>query len=277
VSLQDQLSVAQLERLNLEIETLRKKSRWDLFYSRVPLFATFVPLVALIIGFWQFQRQQAKALTEQQQQRTTQLRNQLRTDLDEMFRFSHDKDQTIGRVSFLLDDMKGLIDSAPRIKDEVEDFRNYERKVTKALVDHIVYEADFEASARDVIFSSRIVTNWTDYPKYLRDPAQIGILQRILQNYVNGMRDFRKNNAPYLQQVSYNEKTGRFNVGEDKILWRHLNFLIAGFEEHLKLLGKGQEESKRKNIEDFEDNLCIKEVAHYFLGADFIDGRCDRK
>lgn len=270
---QDLLSFKQIEKLNLEIASLQNKiERLEKYSPLFPLVGSLLTVVALVFGFYQFRTQQQREFAAQSQ-------NQLRSDVDQILRFAHDENQTISMVSFLLDDMKGLIDSASAGSDKklADALKGSERRVTEALVEQIVYDADFEDSPRNVVFASKIVTKWKDYQNYLKEDGQLVTLRRIVQNYVNAMRDFRKNNASYLQQVSYNEGTQRFNVGENRILWLRLNFLMTGFKQHLQFLGKGQEEFKRKSIEDFEDSLCIKQVAHYFLGDDFIEGRCDRK
>jgi len=104
---QDLLSSKQIEKLKLEIENLRNKyKRIETFSPLFPLVATLVTMIALVLGFWQFQRQQRylqeKTMSEQRYERTTRLQNQLRVDMDEIIGFTEDKSQTFSRAEFIL-------------------------------------------------------------------------------------------------------------------------------------------------------------------------------
>jgi hypothetical protein len=288
---QDLLSFKQIEKLKLEIEILSKKNKKiEKFSPLFPLLATFVTLVALVIGFWQFQRQQKslqdKTTSERQHERATQLQNQLRSDVNEILRFAQDKTQTISMVSFLLDDMKILIESASRLTDQesAQAFIGYDRKVTKALVEQIVNDADLMKSPKDVIFTNTIARNWGDYQNYLREKEQLETLDGILYKYVRALRYLREGNRSYVKEVTYDNDTQHYKLpkasekGEsEEILFQHLRRIMEGFREHLNFLSndpRGQE-IKRRRIWEFGEALCNEIIARHILGdADFVSTPC---
>ena len=286
---QDLLSSRQIDKLNLEIENLRKKNRWESLSPLVPFFASCVTVFALVIGFWQFQSQQSslqdKAIREQQHERTTRLQIQLRSDVDEISRFTQDKSQTLSRVSFLLDDMNILIASASTVTDEQSSqaFRRYERTLTKSLVEQIVNDADFMKSPRDVSFATTISRNWSDYRNYLREKEQLDTLDRILYRYVRALRHLRDTNAQYFKEVSYDKdkeryllpKTSEKREGEEN-LHQHFRRILDGFREHLNLISDDPkaQKIKQQTLLAFGDALCIESIARHVLGTDFIHRHC---
>jgi len=270
VGVEDRLSVVQLDKLLLETESLRRKAKWELFYSRIPLFSTVIPLLALLIGFVQYQRQQSKALVEQQQQRAAQIRNQLRQDMDELFRFSSDEHLTIGRVSYLLDDIKVLTASGVQINDESKkEFGEFERKATKAFLDHVVYDADFGKNPKDALFAFRMVLNWKDYSKYLEEENP-DTLRRILNNYVKAMQDFKQKNESFMLQVRYDGNNNYTSPPQsERIVFQHFFFILSGFKAHLDLTSN--QDVRKRSVEGFEASICPNNVSRGILDKDFVD------
>src|SRR6185503_10199667 len=96
----------QRKKLELEIENLRKRNRWE-------LWAQFLPMVIAVVGFlvaiYQFQSQrgdeQQKDRKGREIERTARFQNQIRTDIDEVLRSAHDDQRAVARVAFLLDDI----------------------------------------------------------------------------------------------------------------------------------------------------------------------------
>src|SRR5262245_4597243 len=119
---QDRKLQLEIDKLELEKKNLSKKNRWESLSPFVPIFASLVTMAALVIGFVQFQRQQEtqqnKTNEEQRQKRVTQLEDQMRSDGNEISRFTRDPSQTLSRLSYLLDDMKRLMEAAAKIRNE---------------------------------------------------------------------------------------------------------------------------------------------------------------
>jgi len=265
----DLLSSRQIEKLDLEIESLRRKSRKvDKYSPLFPLIGSLVTVIAVIAGFWQFQRQQEslqeKTLTEQRHARANRLQDQLRGDVDKILRFAKDETQTISMVSFLLDDISLIIDEGQKIPDEqsAKSFTDSKRTVTAALVQQIVNDADFEKRPRDIIFASKIVAKWPDYRDYLKEGANLGALRRILNNYTNALGKFRDNNPEYLNKLTYDACLKRFfpPPASDSSLLKTLNYILEGFKEHLNLMSGGQA-AKEPFISVFMDALHNDSVA----------------
>lgn len=287
---QDLLSLRQMDKLDIEIENLRNKNkRIESFSPLFPLVTSLVTVVAIAIGFLQFQSQQRllqeKTITEQQHERTTRFQNQLRSDVDEISRFTQDKSQTLSRASFLLDDMNILIDSTSTITDEQSSkaFRSYERTVTKVLVEQIVNDADFMKSPKDVSFATTVSKNWSDYRSYLREKEQLDTLNSILYRYVRALRYLRERNPSYFKDVSYDNDTERYSLSTtseksegEETLFQHFVHILEGFKEHLNLISADPkaQKIKQQKIRDFGDALCIDSVARHLLATDFTPRPC---
>lgn len=273
---QDLLSFKQLEKLNFEIASLQNKiKRIEKFSPLFPLVGSLVTVIAILAGFWQFQRQQKslqeKTLTEQLYTRANRLQDQLRSDVDKILSFSQDTTQTISIVSFLLDDMNLVIEEGQTIPDEqlAQTFKKSKRKVTEALVQQIVNDANFEKRPRDIIFASKIVENWQDYKEYLKEGVNLKKLRSILANYVNAMSGFRKSNPSYIEKVKYNEVSSIYGPPPDydSNLFQTLEYIRLGFKQHLDLLPGGPE-AKKVFLSRFVNALCNQGLAVQTLGED---------
>ncbi len=297
VNLETEKLDLEIEKLNHEIENLRKKNKWEsitpLVLPILSVLTVVVSVVGLGLGFRQFQDQQSslqtRAREERERERTRQIQNQLRSDVDEISRFTQDKTETISRLSFLVDDMNIIMSVTVAEGQSTQDqsseaFRSYERSVTKSLVEQIVNDTDFMQKARDVSFANTISKNWRDYQNYL-EKEQLETLEVILYKYVRALRYLRERNESYFNnQLSYDEKTQSYsvsNVSEKKegeeILYQHIKYLLEGFKEHLNLISADQKAlvTKKRTIDAFVDAVCNARVAKHILGeADFVCRPC---
>lgn len=270
------------KKLDLEIKSLKRKSGSEIFLAYVPFLTVLLGLIGLGFGFWQFRTQQDKWLNEekeqraadrqkldaQQQERTAQYLKQLRGDVDEISQFTKEG-QPISRVTFLLDDMKILIDLARKDPASIATIDRYEQTVTKALVSQIGVDADFQSNSKDVLFAEQIVQNWEGYKQSLKEDDEA--LQGILSNYVKAIRSFRKTNSNYVANVAYNSIAKRYNrpTGYSPKLFLELFSLLRGFKNHLALM-TGLPEEKTKVRTEFEASLCNDNLAKTLFGEDFV-------
>jgi hypothetical protein len=290
----DLLSERQVAKLNLEIESLRKKNKWESWSPLIPLFASGVTVIALVLGFLEFQsqqdQQQNKLISEQQQDRTTRLQNQLRSDVDEILG-PQDKSQTVSRVSFLLEDIN-IVMASP-IKDKDKDrvfsdvFQSYKRTFTESLVDRIVNDADFVKNPKDVIFATKTAEHWEDYRNYLKETPHLAKLDHILNRYVLALLSLRQTNASYMNGLDYDENQSAYippNEPEKKDreenLFQQFIQIQNGFTEHLELTKDDSRPEAQRirqlNLRDFEVALCNRKIAQHILGPDFADKPCQK-
>jgi hypothetical protein len=285
-----------ITKLDLEIENLRKKNRWETLAPIIPPIVSVVAVVAsivgILIGAGQFKELQQNALRDKSLERSAALEKQLHSDMDELSRFTQDKNQTLSRLSFLIEDLKTIKVSADPMELPADDFHRYERGLTKALVQQIVNEADFMKNPQDVVFANTIAASWGDYHEYLVDSKDPEILKAILYNYVRVLRYLHEHNAAYFKVLEYDEESQGYTLppsyesfeGEE-ILFQHFKQCVEGFKIHFDLLDDlsqhATDEAKRnkasdlklKSVRDFGDAVCIASVAQHVLGGQFKSKR----
>ena len=156
----DPLSAKQAEKLDLEIAILRKKNKWDVVAYFMPILATLVGVAGFFFTVVAFDSQrkaeQGRIVSEQKRDRIAReidqqvrFQNQIRTDIDEILRSARDEKQPISRVSFLLEDMKTVLDSnVNETKKVSEVFPGYQRTLTKSLVILVRDDCDFTRDSR---------------------------------------------------------------------------------------------------------------------------------
>ena len=105
-------------KLDLELENLEKRNKWESYSPLLPLIASALTLTGLVFAFWQFLSLQRKAVTEQQYARAARLQDQLRSDVDKILGFAQEQKETISMVSFLLKDMQILIKEGKDIPND---------------------------------------------------------------------------------------------------------------------------------------------------------------
>ncbi|HEV7744716.1 MAG TPA: hypothetical protein VGO56_06950 [Pyrinomonadaceae bacterium] len=266
----------EIKKLNLETENLQKKNKWEPYSPLIPIFASFVTVLTLVIGFWQFQRtqsaQQEKARDDQKQERIKRFESRLRADVDELSRFSQDKNQTPSRLSVLLDDWNIIRVSTTTGDLSPEVFEGYERTLTRAFVRQIVEGLDL-LNQKDATFATTIAKNWDGYHNYLQQYEQQPTLDKILNNYTVALRYLRDKNPKYFDTFRYDKNARKyfepanFQQPEGQDLLQHYLQLLDGFKANLDLLvDPRSQETKTKNIRAFGNAVQIKSVAEHVLG-----------
>lgn len=289
--LQDQLSQAELDKLKLEIESLRKKNKWETFLQIAPLATTFIAIIGFFFGFYQFQQQQERDRLQQERERVTKeadlklkLQGQWRADGDAIFGFPQDPKETISKVSFLFEDLKNILASQVNDRENMSDvFPNYKKQFTRSLVKLIIRDSDFNTNPRDVSLAATALEHWDDYASYLKE--NLGELGSILYKHVRALRYLRDKNPPYFQKITY-DAANQYRVpsefekqeGEEK-LYQHFLGITNSFKAHLVLLkddarpeaAKIQEQYSR----NFQSALCRPEISVKILGRFFQGLQCD--
>jgi hypothetical protein len=229
------------EKLKLEIVELRKKNKW----WAQPIFATGVGVIVGVLGLFltvvQFESQrtseQDRTIIEQQRDRTIRFQNQIRADIDEILRFTRDQTQTVSRVSFLLEDIKTVMQSQVNDKQKVSDlFPGYERRLSESLVFLVRDDCDFTRNPRDVELANMVVGRWYDYSAYLKeDPEKFDY---ILYEYIRALEYLRQQNPGYFDDMSLSEEKTDYIVTpryqrqkNESILYSHFLDIVDGVQD----------------------------------------------
>jgi hypothetical protein len=273
----------QRRKLELEVENLRKKNRWE-------LWAQFLPMVIAVVGFsiaiYQFQSQRGDDRRGREIERTARFQNQVRADVDEILRSAHDEHRAGSRMAFLLDDIKAVLKSDV---DESHTFANvfpeYERSVTQSLVLLVRDDYDFTKNPRDVDSAFVITSHWNDYSKYLKgEPDK---LHYILFEYTKALQGVHEQSPGYFESITLSEDgtkfvpSPRYDKGENGyVLYNRFIAIKDGFLRHLEMLGNGnlsevEKDVRSNSISLFESKLCNPTIAKNIFGPDFTDEPCE--
>ena len=273
--------VLESKKLALEIESLRKKNRRDI----IRFVTTVVTIAGLLFGLYKFYAEQQKDRATREADQKLRFQSQVRTDIDEILSFTQDKNLTISRASFLLDDLKTLLQLTASLNENQRTVESSKIALTKGLVYLITYDSDFQNSPRDVSFALTACEQWDYYRGYLQEhPAELNL---ILYKHVRAIRYLRDTYPRYLEHINYYGPTNQYFVlpryekqkGEED-RFQHFKHIRDSFREHLKLTENDPRPEVQKiraqSLRDFEAALCNKIVAKQVLGPDFKDEPCEK-
>ena len=279
-------SKAELEKLNLEVESLRKNNKWEPILKWIRLIASIVAVLGLFFGLYKFYVEQQRERITREVDQKLRFQNQMRTDIDEILRFPEDKDQTIARISFLLGDLATTLDSYVNKDQRVSDvFPTYKETFTENLVILVASDSDFLRSHREVSLAAIALERWEEYGPYLKQ--HLDKLNLILYAHTRGLRHLRDTNPGYIEDMKYYDKTNQYFVlekyekqeGEER-RFQHFKALRNGFKAHLKLTDDNQapdvKKVRQQNLRDFEAALCNRRIAKQILEKDFADEPCEQ-
>lgn len=287
----------EIQKLDLEAQSLLKKNKWDLKAQFMP------PIIAMLLGVGglyltlnqykgQRRAEQDRTISEQQKDRKngevdqrTRLQNQIRTDIDEILRFTRDENQTVSRISYLLEDIKTVMRSTLYIDEEKQTvakaFPEYERHLTESLAIMVRDDCDFTKNARDVGVANVVITQWQDYSAYLRgEPDK---LDWILYSYIRALESLRDANPGYLEGMTLDDgfkpSPKYASQNNEPILYARFIDILVGFRKHIEVFGKTNlnDEAKRrrdKYFHQFLDALHNTRISNYIVCKYFPDEPC---
>lgn len=282
-NLSDSHSEAELEKLNLEIESLRYKNKWEHRITvYIPLVSTLLAIGGLLFGIYQFQSQQRlqqdKTIAEQQKDRAAKeteqafrIQDQIRTDVDQLLQFTSNKEITISRVIFILNDLKLLLDySADEQHTIPKKLQEQKRGITKNLVKTLEYDCDFN-NPRDVEFALSIIENWDDYLEYLK--SDIDTVQIFVEKYIWALQKLHAKNPEFIESLEYDEENSDFYYKGDLSFFYEFDKLENCFKKHLDLI-EHKPTLKTKYIRSFQAATCNPTLTKQLFEGNFSDVDC---
>ena len=265
---QQSLEAAQLEKINLEIRALRKKSVWhDTVLQLTPALTVLVALSGFVFGIYQFHNGQEKARELEQAGQQIKIQDQIRSDLDQIVQFPTDRKQTVSRVSFFLLDLDNLL--KPNLADPDSTAKD-RRKIGDLLVQLISDDLDL-TERRNVSFALTLVKQSNDYDEGLK--AHPNMLMNILTNHCDAFESIYKKAPKYFGRFKYTDQT-KSEIDEpdvspipDASLARHFEDLVGSYSRHLELI---QDASTRQSaIKHFQMATCNRDLTQQEFGQSF--------
>jgi hypothetical protein len=281
--------VRETQKLDLEIVNLRKKNNWESFSPLIPLVASAVTVIGLLIGLYQFRSGQRllqeNALRAERQNRTTTFQNQLREDVDQIFAFPREKSLTLSRTAFLIEDLHTILDSnvdeQTKMRQQLDP--NYERNISQNLAYLITYDTDFIKNARDVGFAAVALEHWKDYGVYMK--TDLIKLNLVLYQYTRALRYLRDSSPRYFEDMTVDQESGEYVVqpkyekqkDEEERYQRFLD-IRDGFVDHLRLIADDTSSEAReisgRNEKEFEGALCNPALSKAIFANRFSGEPC---
>lgn len=246
------LADAQLEKVKLEIQELKNNDSFaGRFPQYIPLITTLIAVAGFCFTIYQFFEAQNKdrlakeetqnkdRLAKQQEQK---LRDEdlIRTNVEKLLSVHPEKEESVGRVSFLLKDLSTLVERNP---SEMQ-------KVSDSLIEFIRNDCNFD-NLRHIRIDIAALQHWPAYKKYLLDDAVAHTF--ITYKYFQAFRHVHDEDASYFESIQYEDGHG-FRVTRYTEESRYLRFvsLIEGFESHLELMEK---DTIKGDIKRFQEAL----------------------
>ncbi|HKS24260.1 MAG TPA: hypothetical protein VJZ76_15780 [Thermoanaerobaculia bacterium] len=234
----DQISSAQLEKLRLENEKLRREgaARWIARAGAfTPVLSVIIGVGGFLFGIYTFQAQQrVRDNTARLEQELT-IQNRLRADVDGLLQFFSDKTQTLSTASYRFYDLKALLAICAAANPPVP---THERDITVSLVRAISDDCDF-TDYRHAQFAAMLVEEWPSYGTYLR--ANPDMLQQITSKYADAAGMLSLKAPDVVAKVKYRPRENDiwFTEGYGSLSSRdasHFAKVLLGFRNHALLI-----------------------------------------
>lgn len=281
--LDEALALAELQKLELEIQQLRNKSEWS---DRIAPFTNLLSITIAVSGFlfgiYQFQKQQQantqQLIFEQEKYRValdrdheTKLQDQIRSDVEQLLQFSRDKQLTISKAVFLLSDLKSCIKT--KFSGSPEDgsaaTQTMIREVSAMLGTAAVNECNFD-EPRDVKFLNTLMDKWDDYVEYLK--GNDDEIEYLLDKYAESIERIYQIDPTVIRATSYDANTGVFSYdeGQGKLTYPtrdHFQDLVINFSRTYKLLE--EKEASEWLAVKFQASTCNPTLTKQLLEINF--------
>lgn len=274
------LADARLHKLTLEIQRLEGKGKpGESLKQWTPLISVLIAVGGFLFGIYQFQSQQktqqTQTIEEQQKDRRNRavdqrirIQSQIRADLEQLLQFPRDRQQTISKAVFLLEDLKSQLRiNVDEAQDNADATANNKRMITVSLVETVEDDCNF-TEPRDVDFATIVVENWDDYEQYLKEEPEK--LEFILGKYIEALEHIYSISPAVVRTAEYNPATRTYAYqGGSKAaeLSGHFQNTISGFRLHLALLP--DESKKAPFMKEFQAALCNPALTEQVLGVKF--------
>ena len=224
----DVLTSLQIKKLNLEIRDLESRSTtWSKATVQIlPPLTTLLAVVGLLLTV-------SKDRKDRQQSQIIKDEDHIREDLDQLLTFTPEKTQSIGRISFLLDDLNNLVKRNPR-----------RRQAVSNAINEFIPDGDLNIRSH-LDLDSKAMVMWQDYRDHLISQSHVNSF--LINKYLHAFKNLHAENSNYFESLVWSGNGYRASSTDESRQTRFLA-LLDGFKQHLEL---ENDEGQKKAIEDF--------------------------
>jgi len=269
--LSDAISRAQLDKLNLEIKQLKKKTGWfDRFAVRAGAISAIVALFVFLFSVIQFSCQQQAQNEAQKREQDIKIQQQINSDTSELLQLPKDNKATSARAAFLLNNLKSFI----ALKYNQNQNDNAEasaeiRKKTANFAKSVMNDFNFDES-RDVYYYFALLNEWDDFKPYLKENPNVN--QYILGKFMDSLLKLYSIDSSLVRGMTYEPARELFRYPSDipklsASQMEHHRLLLTNFRYTYQLLEN--EEIKEMGTSYFQIATCNPALTEQMLGNRF--------
>lgn len=237
-----QTADAELQKLKLEIEDLKRRNSEGKIARYIPIIAALIQILGLVLAVFIFGNQYAKDRQAREDDRKSRELNDYRTGYEQLLQFSSNDKMTIARVLALKQDLDALKDSLYVKAGEKE---AQEKRLTGSICNLIARDFDF-TKPREVTFDIAALQNWDEYKNGLADTLNKDgtgktVNQSIIDKYLQVVRDLEVKEPGVFKDVNLDEGAGDPEI----LLSEPHRSVIYGFACHINRENKKEKEADR--------------------------------
>lgn len=254
------------EKLRLEIASLaHQNSRLGRAMKVVPMLTTLVAVAGLVVTYWNGQstlRSESEARSREATERThnealdriNRIQTQIRADKEQILEFATNDKTSSVRVSFLIDDLKSLIEQLSKQGVEKLSEQTYqdERHAVTQVLGGVAWDLRFD-DRRHFDFDVIALKRWPEvrqFWKTFRDSHHLFLESK----YYFRIKKLHSDDPPCLEKLDYDADTTILSYKNTGKACNEelIDALIYGFGEHLRVMKEAnQSELLEHEVDEF--------------------------
>lgn len=266
------ISEAELEKLKLEIEQMKKRKWSESILPYATVLTSMIAVFGFIWSIYQFRSQQDKEYRQE-------MRKRFETKLEGLLQYTKEEKTAAASVGYLLTEIKPEISEAVEIyrneigatKEDAEKVENEAiRTISTYLAESAQIDCDFD-KPRDAHFLFSSLGNWTDLAEFLKtEPSAV---MNILDKHAVALGKLHLNKPAVVTKITYNSEKADFDIPDnDKeyvpVPIGHFLFLVENYVTLFKLIEDGNIK-KEKAAVNFQAATCNPTLTKQVLGVNF--------
>jgi CRISPR/Cas system CMR-associated protein Cmr5 small subunit len=269
-----EVSEAQLEKLNLEIEELKNKKEKKILSEKITPYIGLISVVIAVGGFlfgvYQFLDGQEKNRLSQERELSEKIENHLSSDIEKILLFTQNEKMSVAHMTYLFEDLRTYIKlKAKTTKNPDEEIHELTRAISIKLLYAVQNDCNFE-NHKDVSFLWAILSNWEDFADALKENEGMNVA--ILDRQSDALDIFYSKDSNIVSTITYDAAGGIFTYphGFGKLTRRdteHLQNILNNIKNALNLLT--DEKDKKLIVLDVQGGTCNRTLTKQILGMDY--------
>jgi CRISPR/Cas system CMR-associated protein Cmr5 small subunit len=269
-----EVSEAQLEKLNLEIEELKNKKEKKTISEKITPYIGLISAVIAVGGFlfgvYQFLDGQSKSRLSQERELSEKIENHLSSDIEKILLFTKDEKMSVAQMTYLFDDLKTYIKLKAKTAENPDE---EDRRLTRAVSEKLLYamqnDCNYE-NQKDALFLWAVLANWEDFAETLKENEPINVY--ILDRQRDALQTFYSKDSEVISTLTFDTVNWgvTYSNGYGKLTPQdtaHLGHILVNIVGTFKLLN---DENRKKDIVlGVQGATCNRILTKQIFGTDY--------